>query len=100
MSIQPVSIVLRRRFLVAAAAVLALLGFCVPAAHSQALSGSLVGDVRDSSEAAIPAAAVAIRNLETNQARSTVTNPSGGFSFLSLPPGDYEVKVEKEGFRP
>src|ERR1051325_2756901 len=70
-----------------------------PCAHGQALSGSLVGDVRDASEAAVPGSAVTIRNLETNQARSTLSNSSGGFSFLSLPPGDYEVKVEKEGFK-
>ena len=79
---------------------LTVLGTFTQLLEGQALSGSLVGDVRDASEAAVPAAAVTIRNLETNQTRSTVTNSSGGFSFLALPPGDYEVKAQKDGFRP
>jgi hypothetical protein len=84
---------------VLAVAGLALVGPFVSRAYGQALSGSLVGDVRDASEAAVPGAAVTLRHSVTNQTRSAVTNSSGGFSFLSLPPGDYEIKVEKDGFR-
>src|SRR5437868_3684732 len=84
---------------VLAVAGLAWVGPFVSRGYGQALSGSLVGDVRDASEAAVPGAAVTLRHSVTNQTRNAVTNSSGGFSFLSLPPGDYEVKVEKDGFR-
>ena len=59
----------------------------------------MVGDVRDVSQAAVPGATVTIRDIETNQTRSTTTSDTGAFSFLALPPAAYEVKVEKGGFR-
>ena len=90
---------LKYRLILTGAMAAAILNLFAPPAGAQALFGSLVGDVRDSSEAAVPGAAVTIHNLETNQSRSTVTNDSGGFNFVTLPPGDYEVKVEKNGFR-
>ncbi len=75
-------------------------GLSVGRSYGQALSGSIVGNVTDISQAAIPQAAVTIRDPATNQIRSTETNESGGYSFLAIPPADYEVKVTKGGFRP
>jgi hypothetical protein len=77
-----------------------LYGPAVAPSHAQILSGSMVGNVRDISEAFIPGAEVTIRNLKTNQTRSTVTTDTGAFSFVTLAPGDYEVSVAKPGFRP
>jgi hypothetical protein len=76
----------------------AFFSLSAPPACAQVLSGSIVGDVSDTSHAAIPNAAVTIRDLETNQTRSAATNESGAFSFLVLPPSNYEVKVTKDGF--
>jgi len=44
------------------------------AAWSQVLYGSIVGNVRDSSGAAVPGVNVTITSKETNQVRTTVTN--------------------------
>src|SRR5258706_2606975 len=61
--------------------------------------GSIGGEVRDSSGAAIAGAAVIATNAGTNAARTAITNDAGGYSFPSLPPGTYSVKVEKPGFK-
>ena len=38
-------------------------------------------------------------NVGTNASRNVVTNEAGAYSFPSLPPGTYTVKVEKLGFK-
>jgi hypothetical protein len=37
-------------------------------------------------------------NAETGTERSTVSDPSGSFSVTALPPGEYVVRVAREGF--
>ncbi len=69
-------------------------------ASSQVLYGSILGTVKDSSGAAAPGATVSIINKETNQSRIAVTNDEGGYNFLTVQSGTYDVKVTKEGFRP
>src|SRR3981081_614145 len=71
-----------------------------PAAWSQVLYGSIVGNVRDSSGAAVPGVNVIITSKETNQVRTTVTNDEGGYSVPTVQSGTYEVKATKQGFRP
>ncbi len=72
---------------------------CVPA-QAQVLYGSIVGNVKDSSGAAVPGAAVTIVSKETNQSRATATNEDGVYNFPTVSSGTYDVKVTKEGFRP
>src|SRR5947207_11433396 len=67
--------------------------------HAQVLSGSIVGQVLDSTSAGVPGASVRITHRQTNQSRSTATNTSGEYSFQSLPGGDYDVSVGKQGFQ-
>jgi len=66
--------------------------------YAQVLTGSIVGNVTDSSNAVVPGAQVTIRDVDTNQIRSTATSATGSYSFESIPPGAYEVKVAKSGF--
>src|SRR5713101_2411636 len=61
--------------------------------------GSITGVVNDPSGSAIPGAAVAIRNVNTNQDRQTSTNGAGVYSVTSLPVGTYELKVTAPGFQ-
>ena len=68
-------------------------------AAAQALYGSLVGSVVDTSNAAVPGAAVRVTHTGTNQSRSMETNEAGGFSFPALAVGPYEVSISKEGFQ-
>jgi hypothetical protein len=71
----------------------------VTPAAAQVLYGSIVGTVRDSSDAAVPNATVQITNTATNQSRNGVANNSGEFSFPSLEPGTYDVNVSAPGFQ-
>src|SRR5258708_11718245 len=61
--------------------------------------GAISGDTRDASGAVVTGATVTAVNVATNAARSVTTNEAGDYSFPSLPPGTYSVKVEKSGFK-
>ena len=72
---------------------------------SQALAqgettSAIVGQVRDTTNAVVPGATVAIANLETGLRRSAKTDDAGRFNFPQLKPGTYLVKVEAQGFEP
>jgi hypothetical protein len=66
---------------------------------AQSDRGVITGTVRDSSDAAVPAAAVTATNIATNIASSTVSTESGDFTIPSLAAGQYRVRIEKSGFR-
>ncbi|MCU1237151.1 MAG: TonB-dependent receptor [Candidatus Solibacter sp.] len=61
--------------------------------------GEITGEVKDTSGANAPNAAVTATNIETNVARSTLTNSSGVYSLPGLAPGIYHVKATAEGFQ-
>ena len=79
-------------------AVAALLVVSVAIAGAQT-QGGISGLVTDSSGAAIPGATVTVTNTATRGMRTTTTNAEGLYSFPSLPPGFYAVKVELQGFK-
>jgi len=66
--------------------------------QAQVLYGSIVGNVRDASDAVVVGARVVIVHSETKQSREETTNVMGGYSFPTLPPGTYDLRVSKEGF--
>jgi hypothetical protein len=59
----------------------------------------VTGVVNDTGGAMIPGAAVVIRNVETNIARTMQTNHEGVYVLTNLVPGAYEMTVSREGFR-
>ncbi|HYL38390.1 MAG TPA: carboxypeptidase-like regulatory domain-containing protein [Bryobacteraceae bacterium] len=67
--------------------------------YAQVPTGTISGTVTDESGAVIPGAAVTITNKATGSARSLTTNAEGLYSAPSLQAGDYEVRVEVQGFR-
>ncbi|MSV30255.1 MAG: TonB-dependent receptor, partial [Bryobacterales bacterium] len=69
------------------------------AAWSQAVTATLLGSVADSSGAVVVDAQVSIREMDTGIARKVATNGEGLFSQPYLPPGRYELAVEKTGFK-
>ncbi|HEY8204436.1 MAG TPA: carboxypeptidase-like regulatory domain-containing protein [Pyrinomonadaceae bacterium] len=73
---------------------------CVSVAMSQAQSNAadLQGTVRDPNGAAVKGATVTARNLGTNISRDAVSNDEGVYQILGLPPGNYEVTAEAQGF--
>jgi outer membrane receptor protein involved in Fe transport len=66
---------------------------------SQAVYGSIVGVVSDSTGAVIGKATVTIRDVDRDVAFTTTTNESGNYSQRHLIVGRYEVRVEAPGFR-
>jgi hypothetical protein len=66
--------------------------------HAQ-VAASFTGTVTDSSGAPVSAAAVTAKNLETGGVRNTTTDDAGRYLILSLPVGQYEVRVTKAGFK-
>ncbi len=67
-------------------------------AQTQITSGNIQGTVLDANGAALPGAAVELKNIETNFSRSLTTDEEGRFVALQLPPGRYTVTVSKQGF--
>jgi hypothetical protein len=77
----------------------AMLGVIFAAqSFAQIDTGSIVGSVRDPSGAAVPSATITLTNDATSVARSTVTNASGEYQFIAVPPGVYSIKVTAKGF--
>jgi Carboxypeptidase regulatory-like domain len=68
-------------------------------AVAQAPTGIIEGTVADESGAVIPNATVTITNKATGVSRTATTNASGYYSAPALPPSDYEVRVEVQGFK-
>ena len=84
--------------LMALLAALLTVGLTPGLASAQVLYGSLVGGVTDQNGAVIPGATVTITNKGTGQTRETATNEAGEYSITNILPGDYDVKVTKQGF--
>ena len=63
-----------------------------------AQSGQILGHITDPQGAAIPGATVQIVNQDRNFERETKTDNQGAYSAPYLPPGKYQVSVQKEGF--
>ena len=69
-----------------------------PAARAQAVYGSIVGTVVDSSGAGVPGAKVTITDLSRAVSFAAITNESGFFTQRSLIAGRYQVRIEATGF--
>jgi len=78
---------------------LAVLGLPFGVASAQTF-GDITGEVHDQSGAAAPNASVTVTNTATSASRSTTTNDVGIYSFPSLVPGTYQIRVELQGFQP
>jgi hypothetical protein len=65
----------------------------------QTVSSSLEGTVLDPANAVVPGAPVTLTDKDTGGVRSSVTDSSGLFRFLDLPPGNYSVSVRAPGFK-
>ena len=66
---------------------------------AQGATASISGTVLDSSGAAIPAAALEIRNTGTGEKRNANSDSQGRFLFPELALGDYELQASRMGFQ-
>ncbi len=62
-------------------------------------SGTILGTVTDPGGAVIVGAKVTVVNERTGESRNVATDNTGGFSFPSLQPGGFTVRIESSGFQ-
>jgi hypothetical protein len=68
-------------------------------AWAQSTTGTVSGLVTDQQKAVVPGADVTLIDVMTNAKRTAVTNESGRYIFVSVPPGTYDVTVSLPGFQ-
>lgn len=76
-----------------------MVALIVPASLFAQVSGSISGMVQDSTHAAVPGAKVGLVDEASQEARESVTNGSGYFTFSAVTPGTYAVTAEAKGFK-
>jgi hypothetical protein len=64
----------------------------------QAATASLTGRVFDPNGAVVPGAQVTATQTATNLKRETTTNNEGLYVLAGLPPGEYELRIQANGF--
>ena len=70
-----------------------------PGAISSAITtGTITGIVTDTSDAAIPGARITLEDAESKPVRTALSEGDGGFSFPSVAPGTYVVRISAAGF--
>ena len=70
-----------------------------PSVWGQSDVGSIVGFVRDSTDAVVPNAKVEIRNEATQEVHQATTNGDGRYTVTNLQPGLYSLSTEVAGFK-
>src|SRR6266700_1930485 len=87
------------RLLVSLLVVFVLVLSCGSAfSQGAAADAQLNGTVRDPTGSVIVKASVALRNVDNNQVYKTTSNGSGFYILTSVPPGNYELTYEFQGF--
>jgi hypothetical protein len=71
---------------------------CLQPAGAQT-SASIKGIVTDPSGAPVPSATVRTMNRETGAVRTSLSDAAGRYLVVSLPVGEYELRVTKSGFQ-
>src|SRR5882724_4952388 len=72
-----------------------LLATSLPA---QSIFGTLTGIVSDPSQSVVAGATLKLRDEGSGALRDTVANSEGYYTFVSVPPGRYELTVTHSGF--
>src|SRR5438270_14036573 len=67
-------------------------------AQSSSADAQLNGSVRDQTGSVIAKAAVALRNVDTNQTYKTTSNNVGTYLLTNVPPGNHELTADSQGF--
>lgn len=78
---------------------LALLALSLSASASAQATSSLRGKIADAQNAAMPGVTVLFVNAETAFSRTVLTDQTGAYSLLQVPPGTYTLTAELTGFQ-
>jgi hypothetical protein len=87
-----------RQLLAACLLVLAPLAFA-GTATGQAVTGTIIGTVSDTTGAVLPGVSVTVKQTETGFTRTLVSDSNGEFTAASIPTGTYTVTGEISGFK-
>jgi Carboxypeptidase regulatory-like domain/TonB dependent receptor len=87
------------RFIAGACTVLLSVTLAVSPAVAQTATGTILGEIKDSTGGALPGVAVTAINQSNGATRESVTDARGGYSFSALPPGLYTIKAVLPGFQ-
>src|SRR5438874_2927639 len=66
---------------------------------AQTTTGTISGDVTDSSGAVVANVSITVQNGETGLSRSATTTANGGYRVPDLPIGTYKVSASAQGFK-
>ena len=75
-----------------------LLLVCAGAGLAQNATGAITGTVTDPNNDVVANATITVTNKATGAVRKVTTRSGGVYSVENLHPGEYEVKVEAQGF--
>jgi hypothetical protein len=68
---------------------------CAGISHAQGVNtATLAGTIMDPSGAALKGARVTVTNAATGATRTAVSDDSGAYNFVGLPPGQYKLSVD------
>jgi Carboxypeptidase regulatory-like domain len=79
---------------------LLLAALCAAQSFVAAQTSQLTGRITDSNSAVVTGAGVTVTNLDTGVSRKTASNDEGYYTVASLPPGNYRITVQMDGFKP
>jgi hypothetical protein len=65
----------------------------------QLITGDILGTIRDSTGAVVPAATVTLFAVDTGLQRESTSDDAGNYFFAQLKPGHYNVQASKQGFQ-
>jgi Carboxypeptidase regulatory-like domain/TonB-dependent Receptor Plug Domain len=83
-----------------AIACLATVLFAAALLPAQTLTtGDVTGIIKDTSGAVIPSVEVTLKQQESNEVRTALTNADGRYRFSLLAPGNYTISAEIPGFK-
>lgn len=89
-----------RRLVPFVCAIVVLIASSFTTVHAQVQTGSIAGVVTDASSAILPGVSVTLTGEKLiGGAQTQVTDATGAYRFDRLPPGDYKVRFELQGFR-
>jgi len=80
------------------AALIMFLALCLSRPTFAQTTGSILGNVTDTSGAAVPGAKVTAISKEQGLTRTTTSNSAGSYTLPEIPLGTYTVAVEAAGF--
>jgi Carboxypeptidase regulatory-like domain len=88
-----------RALLCVTALLILSLFYSPPRLAAQAITGDILGTVKDPNGAVVPKAKVVLAEMATGITLTAMTDDSANYLFAQLKPGRYRVDVSKEGFQ-